>query len=88
MLNQPAPFPHPGSSAFIAAAAPDLDPRECRVVQHSAPGLCPAQVTVALVRLPGELGIASHTITVLRSELFEHMADAMPAAPRRRKVAR
>ena len=84
MLNQPAPFPHPGSSGFVRSFAWAEPIRACRVVQHTTDG----SVMVALARLPGEPGGASHTITVLRSALFEHMADAMPAAPRRRKVAR
>lgn len=84
MLNQPAPFPHPGSSAFIAAAAPDLDPRQCTVLRHNRDGT----LLVALVSLPGELRGASHNREVARAELFEHLVDAMPAQPRRRRMAR
>lgn len=73
MLSVPAPFPHPGSPAFIKGSG-----QEVRIIQFRADGT----LTVAVAE---QYKSASSTRTLSRAELCETRALALAPAPRRRR---
>lgn len=78
MLNIPAPYPHPGCTAFLAGTA-----EEVRLIQRNADGTC--LISIADRRFPSER--ASGNRTVPARDLHETPTGAL-GRPKRRAARR
>lgn len=79
MLATPAPFPHPGSTAWLKP-----DGRQLRIIQHTCDGrlLCQRVDTVRT-----HATRASGTTTVAMADVTEHRLDAIETRASKRRRA-
>ncbi len=79
MLAAPAPFPHPGSTAWLKP-----DGRQLRIIQHTCDGrlLC-QRVETDRTRATS----ASGTTTVALADVAEHRLDAIESRATKRRRA-